>query len=512
MRELSRGAALVALLVSGAPAFAADLPTLAASPVDPFGDNFFGRLYHAYADEWGKDAPVTDPRAAPLPPARRGLDQIAPQPETSPPYPFVEWPFGGASTIGGAIPNAVDTPLQKALLPATSAPGKWLEDQHIQVYGWVTVGGNVSTAKTGYGGNAPAAYSYSPNQAMLDQAVLYVERVPDTVQQSHWDWGFRVSGIYGENYRYTTALGVFSNQYVYHNHFEGYDMPMVYGELYLPQFAEGLLLRAGRYISVPDIEAQLAPNNYMYSHSMTYALDNYTNTGLIGTLKITKNWLAQFGVSAGTETVPWNAKTVSLPGYTGQRDPGTQPSFTGCLQYQTDSGNDNFYGCANGINNGTWGYNNLQWYGGTIYHKFNDQWHISFESYYEYEKNVLDVTQGYANTAFQYMTNAPLEAHCQNGATQCTAQEYALLAYLNYKIDSLNNLSLRGEFYNDEKGQRTGYTTRYFNQAFGWQHWFSPSVEIRPEIAWYHSLDQAAFDNGTKHEVVVVSSDLTWHF
>ena len=289
MRELSRGAALVALLISGSPAFAADLPILAASPVDPFGDNFFGRLYHAYADEWGKDTPVTDPRAAPLPPARRGLDQIAPQPETSPPYPFGEWPFGGASTIGGAIPNAVDTPLQKALLPASEAPGKWLEDQHIQVYGWVTVGANVSTAKTGYGGNAPAAYSYSPNQAMLDQAVVYVERVPDTVQQSHWDWGFRVSGIYGENYRYTTAYGLFSNQYVIHNHFEGYDMPMVYGELYLPQFAEGLLNRAGRYISVPDIEAQLAPNNYMYSHSMTYAVDNYTNTGVVGTLKINKN-------------------------------------------------------------------------------------------------------------------------------------------------------------------------------------------------------------------------------
>jgi hypothetical protein len=66
-------------------------------------------------------------------------------------------------------------------------------------------------------------------------------------------------------------------------------MPMVYGELYLPQFAEGLLIRAGRYISVPDIEAQLAPNNYMYSHSMTYAVDNYTNTGVVGTLKINKN-------------------------------------------------------------------------------------------------------------------------------------------------------------------------------------------------------------------------------
>ena len=29
----------------------------------------------------------------------------------------------------------------------------------------------------------------------------------------------------------------------------------------------------------------------------------------------------------------------------------------------------------------TWGYNNLQWFGGTYYHKFNDQWHLSFETY-----------------------------------------------------------------------------------------------------------------------------------
>jgi len=27
------------------------------------------------------------------------------------------------------------------------------------------------------------------------------------------------------------------------------------------------------------------------------------------------------------------------------------------------------------------GYNNLQWLGGTYYHKFNDNWHIAFESW-----------------------------------------------------------------------------------------------------------------------------------
>ena len=529
MSCLFRSVAIAALLAGGSSAFAADLPSMAAAPSPLLStDNFFGRLYHAYADEWGKESPVADPNALP---GRRGTDQIAPQPETVPPYPFTEWPFGGASPVGSSIPNAADTPLQSAIAPTSSAPGKWLYDNHIQVYGWVTAGGNVSTANV-YGGNAPAAYSYTPNILQLDQAVAYIERVPDTVQQSHWDWGFRVSGIYGETYRYTTAYGLFSNQYDIHNHFVGYDMPMVYGELYLPQFAEGLLLRLGRYISIPDTEAQLAPNNYMYSHSMTYALDNYTNDGLLATLKLTKNWQVQLGITDGTETEPWNAATVHLPGgYVGKRDPGEQASGTASIQYMTDSGNDTFYGIINGYNKGNWGYNNLQWQGGTWYHKFNDQWHITYEIYYEYQRDVpnLAVTGGsYAGTAFNGLAlnggNPPFQAQCKSTTVAtCTAGALGMVSYLNYKVTPLDNVSLRMEYYDDQEGQRTGYKTRYFNQGIGWQHWFSPSVELRPEIAWYHSLDTAAFNNNpwqytgapqasAKHEDVIVSTDLTWHW
>jgi hypothetical protein len=537
MSSLFRGVAAATLLAGGGSAFAADLPSMAAAPSPLLSsDNFFGRLYHAYADEWGKDAPIPDPNALP---SRRGTDQIAPQPETVPPYPFTEWPFGGASPVGASIPNAADTPLQSAIAPTSSAAGKWLYDNHIQVYGWITAGANVSTANV-YGGNAPAAYSYNPNMAQLDQAVAYIERVPDTVQQSHWDWGFRVSGIYGETYRYTTAYGLFNNQYDVHNHFVGYDMPMVYSELYLPQFAEGLLIRLGRYISIPDTEAQLAPNNYMYSHSMTYALDNYTNDGLLFTLKYTKNWQFQAGVTVGTETEPWNSRIISVPGYTGKYDPGEQASGTASIQYMTDSGNDTFYGIINGYNKGNWGYNNLQWQGGTWYHKFNDQWHISYEVYYEYQRDVPNYAyqntlngggNPYYGTAFAGLaqvpgSNPPFEAQCSSNpnVTKCTAGALGMVSYLNYKISSLDNLSLRMEYYDDYQGQRTGYKTRYFNQAIGWQHWFSPSIELRPEIAWYHSLDTAAFNNnpwnynmgipqpGAKHEDVIVSTDLTWHW
>jgi hypothetical protein len=71
---------------------------------------------------------------------------------------------------------------------------------------------------------------------------------------------------------------------------------------------------------------------------------------------------------------------------------------------------------------------------------------------------------------------------------------------------------LRGEFYDDINGQRTGFAPRYTDLALGWQHWFSPQVESRPEIAWYHSLDKLAFDNGLKHAIAIVSGDAIWHF
>ncbi len=43
------------------------------------------------------------------------------------------------------------------------------------------------------------------------------------------------------------------------------------------------------------------------------------------------------------------------------------------MNYSTASNRDNFYGCANGINDGKYAYNNLQDYDFTWYHKFNSK-------------------------------------------------------------------------------------------------------------------------------------------
>jgi hypothetical protein len=545
-RVLLAGVALSAMgLFNAANAADAVLPAKVPGckgPIDPYknyacldaylGTSFMERLFNYYRLEWGHASAPADPKA---PPSRRPETEVPPTPQSNPPMPFAEWPYGGTTNLGVTRPSSIDSPLMAAL--GNTNVGSWMNDNHIQIYGWIDPGGNLST-NTVRGGNAPAAYSYNPNTVQLDQAVVYIERLPDTVQRDHIDWGFRIAPIYGENYRYTTAYGLWSSQFLNQNLNNGFDMPMAYGELFIPQVMDGLMLRLGRFISIPDIEAQLAPNNYMYSHSMTYTFDNYTNTGLEATMAVSKNWIVQAGLVVGTESLPWHVgvkianpdPNPLFPNTTMLKDPGAQPSITLGVRWTSDNGNDDLNIVADGINNGTWGYNNLQWYGFTYYHKFNDQWHISIESYNEHQNNVPNLLNGVATAAIanggtpfspQYMPfNAPNGAICKNAVlVSCTASFQTALMYLNYKATPLDNISYRAEFVDDFQGQRTGTKTAYLETGIGWQHWFSPQIEIRPEVSYYRSLNAFAFNGNpnfgiapNKNFAIIGAADMIFHF
>ena len=501
--------------------------------LDPYlGTDFMSRLINYYRLEWGHATAPADPKA---PPSRRPESEVPPTPQTTPPMPFAEWPYGGSTNLGVTRPSSIDSPLMAALGNTTF--GQELNDNHIQIYGWLNAGGNLSSNSV-KGGNSPAAYDYNPNTVQLDQAVIYFERLPDTVQKDHVDWGFRVAPIYGENYRYTTAYGLFSSQLLNQNLNNGFDIPMAYAELFVPQVMDGLMFRLGRYISIPDIEAQLAPNNYMYTHSMTYTFDNYTNTGLEMTLAANKNWMFQLGLVVGTEALPWHvgqlianpAPNPLYPGTTMPKDPGAVPTITVGLRWTASDGKDDMNLVADGINGGQWGYNNLQWYGFTYYHIFNEHWHIATEGYWEHQNNVLDANNPAALAAFnaggtpfspQYMPfNAPGLAQCGNAALfSCTADVYTGVMYLNYSPEPLDNISFRLEAFDDAQGQRTGTKTTYIESGIGWQHWFSPQIEIRPEFSFYKSLYGMAFNGNsnlgiapTRSTALIGSADIILHF
>ena len=267
-----------------------------------------------------------------------------------------------------------------ALCSYNGPHGEAWQESKVQIYGWVDEGFNVSSSnKPGHFANNPAAYDIVPNRLELDQAVIYIERVPDTVQTEHFDWGFRLTGIYGMDYRYTTSKGIFSNQLLGKDNTNGFDPVMAYLDLYFPQVAQGMNVRIGRYVSLPDIEAQLAPNNYTYTHSLTYIYDCYTQQGIVATTRLSNHWMLQTGLSSGCDSSLWTEDA--------------RPTGSVCLNFAWRTMQDTVYACANSINSNKYGYNNLAAYYLTWYHKINKNWHFDTESWYQYERDVPSIIQ-----------------------------------------------------------------------------------------------------------------------
>ena len=218
-------------------------------------------------DEASKKSDEPGRRALPAP-----LDGVFPSSEYLGPTPLI------------GVPDADPIyPLTKAFWSAFQA----LKAARIKVYGWANPGFDASTSIKS---NIPESYAIVPNRIELDQGVLRIERLPDTVQTDHVDWGFRFTPMYGIDYRWTTAQGWFSGQLLHHNYLYGVDPVEAYALLYVPSVAKGMVIKVGRYISPPDIEAQLAPDNYLYTHSLMFAFDCYTQTGINAAVKLNDQW------------------------------------------------------------------------------------------------------------------------------------------------------------------------------------------------------------------------------
>ena len=451
----------------------------AGTPITNIAErSFWKRLAQAYWDDWhDKGTGGPDPKY-------RGYAPV----ESNPPYPFTVWPYGGSPNIGQ--PNTNQPPMMTALYNGPNGE-KW-QASKIQIYGWIDTGVNVSSSNKGHFANAPAAYDVVPNSVQLDQAALYIERVPDTVQTDHFDWGFRLTGIYGEDYRYTTSKGVFSNQLLGKNNTDGFDPVMAYFDLYFPKVANGMNVRIGRYVSLPDIEAQLAPNNYTFSHSLTYVYDCYTQEGIVATTMLNKHWMLQTGLSAGCDAALWTSDAKA----TG----------TACLSYQWREAFDEIYGCANSINSGKYAYNNLAAYYLTWYHKINKNWHFDTEAWYQYEKDVPSI---FGTLPIETGANG---AWCATGEQKCFAPEWAITNYVERQFGKRNTLSIRNEYFDDIKGQRTGFQTKYTEHMVSWNHWIGSSLVFRPEVRFEHSYLIPAYDDGTKKNQLIVAGDMIWFY
>jgi len=274
----------------------------------------------------------------------------------------------------------------------------------------------------------------------------------------------------------------------------------MYMDFYVPKVAQGMDIRIGRYISLPDIEAQLAPNNYTYSHSILYTYDCYTQTGINATVKINNHWTVQGGFSAGCETMPWA--------------PDAKPTGNTCVIFTWSNGGDVLNTCDNTINDGKYAYNNLTAFYETWYHKINSSWHTDTEGWYQYMKDTPNMFAYYESSD---LTGAPQTASqpwpevnsaggnlnygavCVDPRTvpanqqpgRCYAPEWAITNYLEHNFaHNQASLNIRNEVVNDIRGQRTGTPGYYEEHMVGFNFWLGSSVTFRPELSYVHSYSK----------------------
>jgi hypothetical protein len=97
-----------------------------------------------------------------------------------------------------------------------------------------------------------------------------------------------------------------------------------------------MVIKFGRYISPPDIEAQLAPDNYLYTHSLMFTFDCYTQTGINAAIKLNDQWSILFGIHAGDDIAPWNG--------------AAHPTATAMARWVSKSNNNSLWGGIDSLN------------------------------------------------------------------------------------------------------------------------------------------------------------------
>ncbi len=424
-------------------------------------------------------------------PKRRAL----PAPFASPPFPSGEYQ---GSPLVGVPPDDTVWPLMKVLY--RSPLGNAMKRNRIRAYGWFNGSGNISNCKKS---NSPFSYWLVPNKFELDQYVFRLERQVDSVQTDHADWGFRSTFLYGIDYRYMNAGGWTSWQLLEKNNLYGYDFTEQYIDIYTPKVAQGMIVRIGRWIACPDIETQFAPDNYMGSHSLLFTFDTYTQTGIMFTVMLNKNWTVQAALHAGTDMAPWYK--------------GAVPTGMFGVRWVSDSNKDSIYLVLNDINSSRFrrfhmygqklGHDNFNYLVGTWQHKFNDDIHTKTESYFMWTRDAVLGGTPSAGPVKSFGGGGGIGANIKG-----TAFAYGVVNYTMFKFSDKGFFTVRNEIWRDEQGERSGFSGTYSSNAIGFSLNVTDILQIRPEFGYYRNWDHKAFDLGTKKGLLLFAADMTLRY
>jgi hypothetical protein len=331
--------------------------------------------------------------------------------------------------------------------------------------------------------NGPVTFTDRSNEVMMNQLYLYGEKATDT-EGGGWDWGWRVDAMYGEDWRFTQALGLETDWNT--NRFFGLALP----QFYVEGAYNDLKLKVGHWYAPVGYEVVTMPGNFFPSVPYTFQYgEAFTMTGFI------LNWQAGENVNIGAG------------GYNGWDNftPEGNPNYSLLLTYT-----ENFSDGSALAYSGTLG-NEPNQAGG-----FSTRY-VQTLVYSRTLESISDRLSYVGQTDFGTQNDA-----LANGRD---AYWYGLNQYLFYKVSDCMSYGIRAEWFRDEQGfrvlvpfgpaGRNSYPGSFYEVTMGANYRYSANTVFRPYVRldWFSgtSLNGAGtlpFDDGTGNSQTLIGFDM----
>lgn len=382
----------------------------------------------------------------------------------------------GGLTLTPAMANAEDAGMIESLSGHNINGSSFLQSNNITIGGWASGGITYASHNSFTNSNAPISFNDRINEFQLNQLNLFIEKAVNKADQ--WDFGGRVDFMFGTDSRKTQATG-WDNRMIPRNNGnspgEGerfYDVafPQAYAEIYAP-FGNGITAKIGHFYTIIGYEVVTSPDNFFYSHAYTMLYgEPFTHTGALLSYDINSNISVTGGAVMGWDNF--------------RENPGAW-NFLGGATFTTDDADTSLALAMISGDQDESAALNTTMYSAVLQHNFTEKFHYVLQHDY-----------------------GVMQRGAGNGDD---ADWYGINNYLSYDINDQLAAGVRGEWFRDAAGIRTGFAGSYYAVTGGVNYTPTSWLKLRPEVRydWFDGNGKAnPFDNGTENDQIAVSMDM----
>lgn len=420
---------------------------------------------------------------------------------------------GGATARAGEAGTAsapemrLDKPLylqeedkgRRPLMAAADRVGvaSLFEDIGIDISGHVAVGYTYSFQQPPGDVLVGRVFDVQHDELLLHQADVTIQRTltPDDDQVTGYadkfNIGFKAEMMYGYDARFIHSNGLFDHYTDDASRNEEWDLTQAYLTAGIP-VGNGLLITAGKFVTLAGYEVINPTGNPLYSHSYMFGFAiPFTHTGVLAKYNFTEEISVTGGIVRGWEQSNEDNNEaesfIAQVGYTWNPGEGSEPVnilLTGITGPEQADNESDYRTLLDLI----------------VQTKVGDQLAVGLNADWAFEEGA--------------------EFNDEGEATGGDAQWYGVAAYAQYDPSAGGNkqflVNARAEWFSDKYNTR-GLGTNVYEATLGVaikpfpENELGSNITFRPEVRYDYS-QEAIFDGGTQHDQFTVGADILFTF